>query len=144
MSLKIFNADEVTMAFGPVLIESGFADGEFCRIEQEADDVLDVVGTDGEVAASRSNDRRATVTFVLMQTASANDGLSVLSNLAKTAPGMAGGVYPLLIKDRNGRAIYEAQNAWIMKAPDVSYDRTATSREWTVRCANLVRVDGGN
>jgi hypothetical protein len=144
MSLKIYNADEVTAAFGPVLIESGLADGEFLRIEQESDDISDVAGTDGEVAASRTNDRRATVTIILMQTSSSNDQLSVLSNLAKTAPGMAGAVHPLLIKDRNGRAIYTAQNAWISKAPDVSFDRTATAREWTIRCANLIRVDGGS
>lgn len=141
---KIYMADEVIIAVGPVLIDSGYADGEFCRIENEADDTEDVAGTDGEVAVSRTNDRRATITIMLLQTADANQGLSVLSNLARSAPGMAGAIVPVLISDRNGAALHVAENAWVQRPPDVSYDRTATTREWAVRCANLIRNDGGS
>lgn len=144
MSLKIYNADEVTIAFGPVIIDSGFADGEFLRVEQESDDTEDVVGTDGEVTVSRTNDRRATITVLLMQSSSINDQLSVISTAAKEAPAMAGGVWPLLIKDRNGRTLLTGANCRIQKAPDRAFDRTAQSVEWTIRTARLVRFDGGN
>lgn len=144
MSVKTYMPDEVTIAIGPVLIESGFADGEFIRIEQESDDTTDVVGTDGEVAVSRTNDRRATITVILMQTANANDGLSVLHGLTLNSPGMAGAIFPLLIRDRNGRAIYESEDAWVARAPDVSFDRQAGPREWQIRAARLKRYDGGN
>ena len=143
--LKVYNPDEVTIAVGPVLITSGYADGEFIRIEQESDDTEDVAGSDGEVAVSRSNDRRATITIILMQTAAANTGLSALSALARNAPGMVGGIVPFMIRDRNsGVGIYSGTNCWVMKPPDVNFDRTAQAREWTIRVADLLRVDAGN
>lgn len=141
---KVYNADEVTIVVGPVLITGGYADGEFLRVEQESDDTEDVVGTDGEVSVSRTNDRRATITILLMQTAASNQELSVLSNLTRNAPGGVGGFVPMLIKDRNGATLYTSENSWVRRAPDASFDRTAQSREWQVRCSNLVRNDGGN
>ncbi len=141
---RVYNPEEMTVLVGPVLITSGFADGEFLRVEGEADDVQDVAGADGEVAASRSSDRRATVTIILLQTAAANQGLSVLSNLARNSPNMAGAFVPFAARDQNGLAVYAAENSWVMKPPDASFDRTAQSREWPIRCANLVRNDGGN
>ena len=140
---KVYNADEVTITIAAALIEAGFADGEFLRIEQESDDFVDVCGTDGEVAVSKTNDRRATITIILLQTSDANDVLSALSNLARNSNGLAG-AGPLYIRDRNGRTIYQSASAWIAKPPDASFDRSATSREWKVRCDRLVRVDGGN
>jgi len=144
MNLKVYNADEMLITVGPVIIDSGYADGEFLSVEQETEDTVDVAGTDGEVAVSRSNDRRATVTISLLQTATANDGLSVLSNLARSSRGMAGAIVPLTIADKNGRTIMTAANAWVQKAPDRSWDRQAGSVDWEVRCAHLVRFDGGN
>lgn len=141
---KVYNADEVTIAVGPVLVDAGFADGEFLRIEQESDDTEDVCGTNGEVAVSRTNDRRATATIILLQTSNSNDGLSVLSNLARSAPGMAGAIVSFLVRDRNGRTIYSAEKCWVQRAPDPSFDRTAQSREWAIRISHLVRFDGGN
>lgn len=141
---KVYNADEVTVVVGPVLVEAGFADGEFLRVEQESDDTEDVCGTNGEVAVSRTNDRRATCTIILLQTSASNDGLSVLSNLTRSAPGMAGAIVPFLVRDRNGRTIYTGEKCWIQRPPDASFDRTAQSREWTVRVPHLVRTDGGN
>jgi hypothetical protein len=143
-TIKTWMPDEIAIAFGPVIIDSGFAEDEFIRLEQDSDDTEDVVGVDGEVTVSRTNDRRATLTIILMHTSKGNDGLTTLSGLTRTAPGMAGAIQPMLIKDLNGRAIYTAQNSWIAAAPPVSYARKATSREWKIRIANLVRVDGGS
>ena len=35
---KVYNADEVTLTIAGALIESGYADGEFLRVEQDSDD----------------------------------------------------------------------------------------------------------
>jgi hypothetical protein len=140
---KSYNADEVTLSLGQTLIEAGFADGEFLRIEQQTEDFVDVVGSDGEVAVSRTNDRRATITVLLLQTSDGNDILSALRTLSVQGTGLAGAV-ALYIRDRNGRSLYEADTCWIQKPPDVSLDRSATVREWTLRVDRLERVDGGN
>ena len=107
MALKIYDPDEVTIVMGPVLITSGLADGEFVRVEQESDAFSDVVGTDGEVARSKTNDRRATITFMLLQTSDFNDQLSALTALDQSTSGGAG-VVPLFIGDRQGRARHAA------------------------------------
>ena len=140
---KVYNADEVTLNIAGALIESGYADGEFLRVEQESDDFTDVVGTDGEVAVSKTKDRRATITVLLMQTSDGNDILSALSNLARNGTGLAG-AGPLYIRDRQGRTVYESSTCWIAKPPDASFDRSAGPREWKIRCDKLERFDGGN
>jgi len=142
MGTKIYDANEVSVIVGGVDIDAGFADGEFCRVEQETDDFLDVVGTDGEVTRSKSNDRRATVTLLLMQTSSSMQYLSGLSNLDRNTPNGAG-IVPVMIRDRNGETIYEAEQAWVRRPPNASFDRQATTREWQIRCGQLERNDAG-
>ena len=143
MGLKVYDADQVSISLAGIPIDSGFADGEFLRIEQEGDDFTDVVGTDGEVSRSKTKDRRATITILLMQTSDANVLLSGLNNLDRLAPNGAG-VGTLLVRDRQGTSLYRSDECWIQKPPDVSFDRESTTREWTLRCADLQRLDGGN
>lgn len=143
MATKTYDAKEVSVIVGGIQIDSGFADGEFCRIEQETDDFDDVVGTDGEVTRSKTYDRRANVTILVMQSSKSNQALSALSNLDRTAPNGAG-IVPVMVRDRNGDSLYESQHGWIKRPPDVSFDRTATPREWLIRCGQLERNDAGN
>lgn len=143
MSLKIYDANEVTISIAGIPIESGFDDGEFLRIEQEADDFVDKVGTDGEVTRSKSNDRRATVTILLMQSSASNALLSGLSNVDRLA-GNGAGVGPFLCRDRQGTALFAGAECWISKPPNVAFGREASAREWTLRVASLERFDGSN
>lgn len=142
MTMRVYDANEVSVIIGAIEIDAGFADGEFLRIEQETDDFADEVGTDGEVTRSKTNDRRATATILLMQTSASNQALSALSTLDRITPNGAG-VVPFLVRDRNGGSLYEGQHCWIQRPPDVSMDRSATTREWTVRIAHLERNDAG-
>lgn len=139
---KLYDPDQYSISLNGIPM-GGFADGEFCTIEPESDDFEDVVGTDGEVTRSKSNDRRATIMIKLMQTSSTNDLLSTLNNLDKNTPAGAG-VGALLIRDRQGRAVFLAEKTWIAAQPKVSLDRTATAREWKLRCAELVPFHGGS
>lgn len=141
--LKIYDATEMTVNFAGIPLESGLADGEFLRVENAEDGFLTVVGTDGEVTRSKSGNKMATVTVILMQSSSGNTALSTLHNVDLEL-GNGAGVGPLLIRDRQGTAVYAAAKAWIVKAPDASFDRTATPREWSIACAELKRLDGGN
>lgn len=140
--MKVYDPDQIVMAFGSILLKD-FADGEFVTIEEESDSFSDVAGSDGAVVRSKTNDRRATVTFKLLQTSESNALLSAVHNADLLAPNGAG-VVALEIKDLQGTSLYHAPEAWIAKPPDVSFGREASSREWKIRCARLVRVDGGN
>lgn len=143
MSLKIYDANQITLSFMGIPIDSGYADGEFCSIEQMEQDFTVVVGTDGEVARCATNNACATIKLKLMQTSAGNALLSVLNNLDKVTPGGAG-VGPLLIRDRQGTSVFAAAKCWIAKPPDVSFDREVKEREWMLNCDKLSRFDGSN
>lgn len=139
---KFYDPDQVVITVGGVPIQ-GYADGEFITVEQVSNAFDDVAGTDGEVARSKSNDRRATATIKLLQTSESNLYLSGLHNVDLAAPNGAG-VVSFQMVDKQGQTIIHADQAWIVKFPDNSMDRTAKSREWQIRIAHVNRIEGGN
>jgi hypothetical protein len=142
MGFKVYDSNQVKISIVGIPITGGFADGEFLRLERETEAFTDVVGTDGEVTRSKTNDNRATVTILLMQTSSDNQLLSALHNTDKSQNGGAG-VGRFLVEDLNGQTLHEGPNCWIMTDPDASYDREATAREWQIRVANLTGLIAG-
>lgn len=138
----VYSADEITCVFAGILIE-GFAEDEAITIEPESDDYEDVVGVDGHVAVSKTRDQRHTVTLKLLQTSPTNDLLSAHRAAGLAAPNGLG-VAPILIQDRQGRSLHAGEHAWIKKAPDVAYARSAKEREWVIRVAKLSNFIGGN
>lgn len=140
--LTIYDADQVTVAFGPILLD-GFADGEFVSIEPAAEVFTRYVGTDGKVTRSKTLRRDATVTINLAQSSAGNDALSLVHILDRDAPNGAG-IHPLYIRDRSGRSLFTAAQSWIEAVPTASFDREAGTRTWVIACAKLERIDGGN
>jgi hypothetical protein len=141
---KRYDAAQVTLSFMGILLDSGFADGEFLTIEQSVPDYEAVVGTDGQVSRSRTNNRHAVIKVKLAQTSDGNGYLSAMSNAGiLTANGSDIG--PMLVRDRiSGVCQYTASACWIAKPPDVTFDNKVTMREWTLECADLARVDAGS
>ncbi len=139
----VYDPNEMTIVVAGIPIEGGFADGAFIEVVQEADDFIEVVGADGDVTRSKTNDRRATITITLMQSAEANALLSALSTLDVNTSNGAG-VGPMLIKDNQGTSKFTAEKSWISKPPDAAFDKTAGPRAWKIRVAKLVRFDGSN
>lgn len=142
-NLKIYDSDQVSCSFSGIPINSGRPDGEFIRIEQITEDFKSKVGVDGQTTRSKTKDRRAKITVILMQSSDSNIILSAISNIDREAANGAG-VGALLIRDIGGTSLYMAAEAWIAKAPDVAFAGEAGPREWTFECAKLIRVDGGN
>ena len=144
MATKRYDAAQVTLFFMGLLINSGYADGEFLTIVQETPDYETVVGTDGEVSRSRTNNRHATIMVKLAQTSQGNTLFSTLSNAGLLAANGAD-IGPMLVRDRvSGTCIYTAGNCWVSEWPTVSYDNKITMRNWTLECDDLVRVDTGS
>jgi hypothetical protein len=143
MALKITDSNEWTLAVGAFVIDSGFADGEWFTLAMESDAFLFVVGTDGETTSSKSNNRNGIATVKLMQSSSMNIFLSGLHSTDLNAPNGAG-VVGFLLKDGNGLSSVFSPAARVIKAPDISLDRTATAREWQIYLTDITRVDAGN
>ena len=143
MSLKVYNADQVQVVVCGVPVTKGWGDGAFLRIEQNEDSYTEVVGTDGEVTRSRTNNRTHTITLTLMQSSDVNALLSAVHTLDINSPGGAG-IGPLIVKDGSGTSLYIAEKCWVKKPPVVEFGREAGPREWVFSTNNLVRLDGGN
>lgn len=139
----IYDPNEVSILAANIPIEGGFADGTFVEVVFTSDAFVTVVGADGDVTRSKTNDRRARVTITLMQSSNSNQLLSALSNLDQNKSNGAG-VGALLIKDNQGLSLYTAEHSWIAKHPDAAFDKTAGPRAWVFECAALVAFTGGN
>lgn len=143
MGTKVYDADQVSLVFMGIPIQSGYDDGTFLEIKQEADDFTHKVGTDGETTRSKTKNANADIIVHLMQSSDGNAALSAINNLDKLTANGAG-VGPMLVRDRSGTSLYTAGHCWVQKPPDVEFAREATDRAWTLHCSDLVRLDGGN
>lgn len=143
---KEYHPSQVVMSIAGIPIV-GTADGDMVTVEYEGDAFEDEAGTDGETVRSVNMDRRATVTFRLMQTSSSNPALDALHaadyNAAVNGAGGAG-VGTFLLQDLGGATLLRSEKAWIAAPPSVAFGPTAGPREWKIRCAKLSGTHGGN
>jgi len=137
-----YNGNEITLDYAGQLIEGGYADGEFFRLEMESDDIVDAAGTGGDVVVAPTNDKRANAFIILHQAADGNDVLSAIRQAGQRTPiGFAAA--PLYVRDRLGRSVFEGL-AILARPPDAAFAREAGSREWKLRITQISRFDGGN
>lgn len=136
-SPKVHNANTTTLAVAGLLIDSGYADGEYLSIEPQTEDTTDKVGTDGSVVISVTNDQRATVKIKLMATSEGNARLTQLRALGRASQqGVAVGTF--LLRDRlTGVQLAFAEHCWIQKPPTLSRAREVAEYEWTLRVAKM-------
>lgn len=134
---KFYDSSQVFVTLGGRPLQSGRAEGDFVTTAFEADAFTKVVGADGEVAVSRSNDRSATIKLKFMQT---SEGHKLLTQLyAAQLASSNGALLDFELRDLTGSLLEHAAKCWIQKAPDSSYGATVGEREWTLGCAELVR-----
>lgn len=130
-----YSADNCTLSIAGILIDSGYADGEFVSVEPAADDFVAKVGADGEVARAKSNNRMATVHIKTLMTSLGNSALSQLRALDLAAPNGAGiGVF-LLVDRSSGVTLAHGTHAWISKPPTISRAREVVEYDWTLQVA---------
>src|SRR4051812_46637986 len=95
---------------------TGYAEGTFIKVARGADTFTKHVGSDGEVARTRSRDKSGSITITLMGSSLSNDDLSVAAALDELR---GDGVGPILLKDLQGSSIAGGPNAWVRKVPDL-------------------------
>lgn len=143
MTVKVYSANEVSVSFAAIPIDSGRGDDEFVRIEQQEDTYTYKAGVDGEGTRSESRNFYTVVTLTVMQSSSANERLSAIHNLDIKVPG-GSGVGPMLVRDCQGLTVFASSQAWIIKPPDQSFAREAGTREWKIGCHAPANFVGGN
>lgn len=138
-----YYADEVMIYFLGGLV-SGFAEDEMIEVTQMSPGFEDVVGVDGEVARSRSNDRRVKVVVSLLQTSLSNALFSAAHKSDLNSPnGLGVGSFEMNDLSSQGTLVSGAQ-AWIVQYPDSALGRKPGARKWEIRIANGDRAEMGN
>lgn len=120
---------------------TGFADGSFVEVEMSADAFTMVIGADGEGARAASADQSGTVTVRLLQTSAGNDVLSALLTADRLTQL---GTFSLIVKDVSGTSLVLAQQAWVKKMANITFDKEIQAREWVIESDLLNVFAGGN
>ena len=137
--VRTYDASKVVVVFGANIL-SGFADGSFLTVERSEDSFTVYVGSSGEVARSRSNNKTGTSTLKLMQTSLSNDILSAYM-VADELSGQ--GIVPFQVKDLQGTTLVLAKESWVLKPADAEFARETGEREWKIQHAELEVFIGG-
>lgn len=138
-TVKTYDPARVVPTFAGRLI-SGFAEGTFIKVARNGDTFTVHVGSDGEVARSRSRNKSGQVEFTLMQGAASNDMLSAQLALDELA-GTGAGAFQL--QDFNGTTLLIAPAAWVKKLADAEYGNEAGNRVWVLELGQLEGTVGG-
>lgn len=137
-----YRADQVAVTVAGVLM-SGFADADDAiMIENMSDQVDSVVGIDGEVAASVTNDRRVKLTLKLMQTSASNAILSSLLNDYINSPN--GSTFAAQAEDTIGGSLAQGADCLVLGWPKSGFGRKAQERTWEILIATADRAEEGN
>jgi len=139
-NLKTYNLKNVSLIVGIYAI-SGYGEDGAIDIEWGADLGDSVVGLDGEVVFSPSNDPRAIMTVKVIQTSRAYRDLGslVVAQKAAMESGLPlPGVVVTMIDPRTGDEIHAAQGVFLAQ-PAPSMGKTAGTREF-----KILLPDGAN
>lgn len=138
--MKNYNFKDVSLVIGTRRIK-GFAEGSEIKTARDEDSFKKTVGADGEVARSKTNNRSGTIEFELMSTSEDN---AYLQNLVNIDENSGQGIVPSKIIDKSGTELEFAAQSWIRKPADRSRGPETGKRTWTIDCASLDFIGGGN
>lgn len=138
--LKTYDASQVSIIVGTRAL-TGLAEGTFVTVRRAEDAFTKQVGADGEVTRSKTNNRSGEIEITLQQGSADNDYLSAL---ALQDENLGTGVVPVNIIDRSGTTVASAKDSWIRKIAEAGFGRDAGERTWTIDCAVIDLVVGGN
>ena len=140
MSVKTYDAKNVIITIAGVPM-SGFSDGTFLEVVRNEPTWTTVVGADGLVTRSKTNNLTGTLTLTLKQSSPSND---VLSGLLAVDELTNQGVFPVLIKDLSGNSIYFSANAWITQYPSSTFGKEVSDRQWVLSLDEADMFVGSN
>ena len=120
---------------------AGRAKGDYVTVVYNVEQYTENVGIDGEGFFVANADLSARVNVSLQQSSNSNDVLSALFLADLAAPG--GLMLPLVVNEANGRSIYAAARARLVKFADGVWSDGGSVRTWTFATTNLTGFVGG-
>ena len=128
MSVRTYDPKQVICTIGGVPI-SGYTEGTFIEVARNEPTWSMIVGSDGLVTRSKTNNFSGTLTITLKQSSPSND---VLSGFLALDEATNSGIVPVLVKDISGNSIYFSARAWINQYPNSTFGKDITDRTWTL------------
>jgi hypothetical protein len=139
MLVQNYDPTKVVLLVGGIPV-SGYADGSMIKCARNQDSMKLTKGADGQGVRSKSPDRSGKVTVSLLQSSASNGVFSALALLDQAS---STGVVPVLLKDNNGKVVWTATEAWVMKPTEASWEKEVKDREWVLECDDLQFAEGG-
>lgn len=115
---------------------SGFGENDACDCARNEESYKLVMGADGGGTRYDTHRRDGRGTFYLMSSSPISATLAALIVADENSPNGIG-VGPLFLRNRNGSLVIEAEQAWIVKPPDVNIGVAPKVRNWVFETANL-------
>lgn len=134
--LNSYSPRDVNVSFNGIAI-TGFAPESFIRIKRNSDLLTETVGSAGELALTHVADKTGEIEIELMQTSSANLGLSALVLAMEFQTNLIP-VGEIVILDPSGSNFTIAHNAYIKRVPEVELGANQNTRTWVFGCEELV------
>lgn len=142
MSVNTFDPSKVIFTINDFQL-TGFVDGSFIEIIQNAPYFRIVPGIRGKSTRVRSRDRSGVVNLRLMQTSTDNE---VLSKIVEQDDMHQSGLLLANLRDVGGQSGLQFGGAFLEGAPNMSYSASETQlREWKLHYQHVTRYYvGGN
>jgi hypothetical protein len=137
MSVQTFDPKQMILVIAGVTI----MDWKKLRISRDEPMFKKVEGISSTTRV-KTNRKGGKMVLTLPQSSLNNDALTVL-RLMDEATNSA--VFPIEGKDMTGTSNFFSAQGWITGPPEAAYDDTELSDwEWTIDCAELSMIHGGN
>ena len=134
-----YNMNEIEFLVAGVPI-SGGGENDFLSVGRDEDSFTKMTGADGEVVRSKTNNLGGRITVTLRVTSPAN---GILQGMALTDEVTGAVVVPVNVRvPANGLEIF-AEEAWLLRMPNIPLGKTVGEVQWVFDCAALrqVRLD---
>lgn len=146
-NLNIYSPNEITLVLtrsdGLSHIVGGYSEDAMLSVEPAAEAFTLYTSADNKSTLMFNPNNSATVMITLNQTSASNDILSSLYEEFRQSKSPSK-LFSVMIKDLNGRSLYECAQAFIGKRPTASFANSMQNREWTLLCPDMRQYSGGN
>jgi len=134
-----YDSSKVSVTVGGVALD-GFAKGSKVKAKRNEDSFSLDVGGDGEGGWSKNNDRSGEVEVRLMYGSKSNPYLSGLLQVDELT---GAGTLPVNVRDAKGTSVVFADQARIVRPPEMDWADKATEITWVFKTHSLSMIAGG-
>lgn len=141
--IATWDASQLAMSFGNILIDGGFGENSIAKFEPE-DTYWGVhKGGDGSITRYKKLTKVGKLTITHGQSSILNDLMSAQMQADHATPGGAG-LSAFQLKDLNGTTLVTAAHAFIEGPPSAEWAPEVKEREWVIILMDAVPFYGGN